>query len=130
MRNTKRAFIGLAASVFGTAALLGGALGVMAAPQPQNLSAGSNFIGGPLEVMSPETFTGCLPAQQWNSIYIWDAPNQQWKHYINPTKVPDYVNSEAVGGIGNIPRFAGVAVLLDGAIQGAIFPQFNSEACD
>lgn len=126
--NSRKKVIGLVTAVFGTAALLGGTLGAAAARDPQNLSAGSNFVGGPLEAMTPEKFTSCLP-DSWNSIYIWDAPTQQWKHYVNPEKVPDYVNSDEVGGISAIPRFAGLAILMDSAATGVVLPNLNSDTC-
>jgi hypothetical protein len=127
--STRKKFIGLVAAVFGTAALLGSSVGVMAAREPQQLSAGSNFIGGPIQAMPPQKFTSCLAAGDWNSLYVWDAPTQQWKHYINPTKVPAYVNDPQVGGIATIPALSGLAILMDNAVPSAIFPILNSDQC-
>lgn len=128
MRNSRKKVIGLVGAVFGAAAIMGGSLG-LAAGAPQDLPAGAAYIGGPFESMSPQKFTSCLPQNSWNSIYVWDAPNQQWRHYINPAKVPAYVNNEEVGGITAIPRLSGLAILLDTAVQGAVFPVTNGTAC-
>ena len=129
MNTTRRKVIALIAAVFGCAAILGGSLGIAVAGTRENLPTGAAYIGGPRENMAPAKFAGCLPVASWNSIYVWDAAKQQWLHYINPTKVPAYVNDAKVGGIVTIPRLAGLAILIDTAIVAPFFPDTNAQAC-
>lgn len=129
MHSTTRRLFAIFGGAVAFAGLLGGTLGIAAAQN--SLPAGPAYIGGPRESMSPENFTSCLPTQSWNSIYVWDASTQQWKHWINPAKgVPEWVNAPDVGGIEMIPRFSGLAILVDTAIPNATFPQINAQACN
>jgi hypothetical protein len=123
-------FVAVSGAIFGMAGLLGASLGLAVAGNKGTLPTGPSYIGGPLENMTPAKYTSCLPAQNWNSIYIWDAANQQWLHWVNPAKgVPSYVNSPTVGGIETIPRFAGLAILVDSTITDAYFPDTNNQNC-
>ncbi len=130
MQTHTRKLVALFAGAFAFAALLGGSLGIAAAITPGPLPSGPAYIGGPRETMEPEKFVSCLPAQSWNSIYVWDAAGQQWKHYINPAKgVPDYVNDPDVGGIDFIPKLSGLAILIDTPIPAPYFPDTNGSTC-
>ena len=130
-----RVFAAVAASLV-VAALLGGSLGLAVAGTPrQPLAAGVNpTVGGPLHgSVTPAKFMSCLPAAAWSSLYWWDATNQTWRHYFNTvgTGVPTYVNDESVGGITLIPRFAGVALIMNQpvAVAAAFFPDRQTDLC-
>ena len=81
--------------------------------------------------VSPDSFTKCLPTADWEAIYIWDGPNQQWQHYFNTTKTPAYVNDTNAGGISTIPGFSGVVLImrLGSASQSVTLLDANSETC-
>ncbi|MGE0599736.1 MAG: hypothetical protein AB7N24_16620 [Dehalococcoidia bacterium] len=81
--------------------------------------------------VSPANFTKCLPAADWEAIYIWDGPNQEWEHYFNETKTPAFVNATAAGGINTIPGFSGVVLIMKpGApIQQVTLLDGNNESC-
>jgi hypothetical protein len=123
----------LMAGTLGLAAVLGGSLGLAAAGTRPSLVAGVNpTVGGPLsEQLSPATWVKCLPASSWASLYVWDAPNQRWLHYFNTAAsgVPAYVNNSSVNGISSIPRFAGVAVIMNSAVSNPFFPDKATDAC-
>ena len=125
----------------GIATLLGASLGVAVAKHTStvggvcsNGSAGCNihYVGAirPNSV-SPDVFTKCLPSGDWEAIYIWDGPNQQWQHYFNTTKTPAYVNDTSAGGISTIPGFSGVVLImkLGSASQTVTLLDGNSETC-
>lgn len=116
------------------AALLGGSLGIAAAGQHSSpLVAGVNpTVGGPLfGSVTPGKFMSCLPDGSWSSLYWWDATNQTWRHYLNTdgTGVPDYVNDSATGGLTIIPRFDGVAVLMNDRVDQPFFPDRQTDLC-
>jgi hypothetical protein len=121
--------LAITGSAFGVAALLGASLGLAAAGDKGTLTTGPQYIGGPFADMAPEKFTSCLPEDNWSSIYIWDAQEQQWQHWVNPAKHEEYINDPSVGGIETIPRFAGVAILIDSTITNAFFPDTNAQNC-
>jgi len=84
--------------------------------------------------VSPDSFTSCLPDADWQAIYIWDGPNQQWQHFFNTNgspAVPAYVNQTSAGGISAIPGFAGVVLIMrSGApIQQVTLLDASNETC-
>ena len=113
-----------------TAALLGGSLGIAVAGTRQSLGVGFNLVGGPLQADTPpDQFVACIPAASWSAIYVWDGSSQSWQHYFNPTTVPAYVNSSAVGGISSIRKFAGVALLMNQAVATPKLKDSPGESC-
>lgn len=131
-----RPIFALTATMIGLAALLGGSLGIVAAHQGslEGPSAGRttafNLVGGPFfEDMAPTTFMSCIPTTAWVSIYIWDAGNQEWKHFFNPATVPAYVNAPSAGGIDTIKKLAGLVVLSTQAVPNAKFKDRASDTC-
>lgn len=131
MKSMRKAYLAVAMATLGLAAVLGGSLGMVAAGTRSNLQAGFNLAGGPLQAdTAPDQFVGCLPANSWTAIYIWDAVNQNWKHYFNTGDgVPAYVNQAGVGGITTIPRFAGVVIIMKSAVSSPRLKDSNSESC-
>lgn len=119
------------AACLGVAAILGGSLGLAAAAHSANLTSGFNLVGGPLSNdIGPAEFVGCLPAGSWNAIYIWDGQNQEWNHYFNTSSgIPAYVNSQQVGGISSIRRFAGVVLLMSTAVSNAKLKDGPGDSC-
>lgn len=121
--------------------ILGASLGIAVAKHASTVggvcSAGGNgcniyYVGAIKNgSVSPDTFTKCLPSNDWEAIYIWDGPNQSWEHFFNETKTPAFVNATAAGGIGNIPGFSGVVLIMrPGApIQQVTLLDSNSETC-
>ncbi|HMO54610.1 MAG TPA: hypothetical protein PJ994_08910, partial [Tepidiformaceae bacterium] len=81
--------------------------------------------------VSPSKFTECIPANDWESIYIWDGAAQNWLHYFNTTKYPGYLNNVNAGGISTIPGFSGVVLIMrSGAPNQTItLLDQNSETC-
>jgi hypothetical protein len=114
------------------AAMLGASLGVATANQRLiTLVPGFNLIGGPLVGdVEPDDFVGCLPDNSWNAVYIWDPVAQSWEHYFNVDQpnIPDYINNEAVGGIQEIPRLAGVVIIMQQQVQNPFVPESSSQA--
>ncbi|MCZ2112112.1 MAG: hypothetical protein LC118_21550 [Dehalococcoidia bacterium] len=127
----KRKSFGMVAATLACAAILGGTLGVAFA-RNTDLGTGFQLVGGPVNAdVQAKDWVSCLPSTSWASIYIWDAPNQKWLHYFNTkvNNVPNYVNDQSLGGISNIPRFAGVAIIMQTAVSQAKFPDSPSQAC-
>jgi hypothetical protein len=83
--------------------------------------------------VSPGKFTECLPANDWEAIYIWDGAAQNWLHYFNtsPGKYPSYLNNTAAGGISTIPGFSGVVLIMrsGAANQTVTLLDANNESC-
>lgn len=129
LRN--RIFAAMAASLL-AAAVFGSTLGIAVAGQ-QPLSAGVNpTVGGPLDGdVTPTKFMSCLPDGSWSSLYWWDALNQSWRHFFNTdgTNVPDYLNSEAAGGLTLVPRFSGVSLVMNVQVGAPFFPDRQSQSC-
>lgn len=137
----RKAFAVVAASA-GVATILGASLGVAVAKHASTVggvcSGGGNgcnihYVGAIKNAsVSPANFTKCLPAADWEAIYIWDGPNQEWEHFFNETKTPAFVNSVAAGGINTIPGFSGVVLIMrPGApIQQVTLLDSNSESCN
>lgn len=118
--------------MLGIAAILGSSLGIVAAGTRQPLTAGFNLVGGPLNAdVQPVDYVGCLPAGSWTALYVWDAQNQQWKHFFNLTagSLPAYINGSNVGGIGTIPRLSGVVLIMSQAVSNPRLRDTASEAC-
>jgi hypothetical protein len=125
----------------GVAAILGASLGIAVAKHTNSVggvcSGGApgcniHYVGAIRNnSVSPDSFTKCLPANDWEAIYIWDGPNQSWLHYFNTTKTPAYVNSTAAGGISTIPGFSGVVLIMrSGApVQEVTLLDSNNETC-
>lgn len=125
----------------GVAAIMGATLGIAVAKHANTVGGvcqgGGNgcnihYVGAiRANSVSPDNFTKCLPANDWEAIYIWDGPNQQWQHYFNVSKTPAYVNQPSAGGISTIPGFSGVVLIMrSGApVQQVTFLDSNSEAC-
>ena len=117
-------------AVVGLVAALGSSLGLVAAGTRQDLVAGFNLVGGPLQAdVAPGTFVSCLPAASWKAIYIWDAQTQTWRHHFNLNSVPAYVNESSVGGITIIPRLAGVILMMGQAVDNPQLKDSPAEAC-
>jgi hypothetical protein len=124
------------------ATLLGASLGVAVAKHTNTVggvcssgAAGCNihYVGAiRSNAVSPDSFTKCLPSGDWEAIYIWDGPNQQWQHYFNITKTPAYVNDTNAGGIASIPGFAGVVLImrLGSPSQQITLLDSNSDSCN
>jgi hypothetical protein len=125
----------------GFTAIMGASLGVAVAKHTSNVggvcpngSPGCNIqyvgvtrAGG----VTPDNFTKCLPANDWEAIYIWDGPTQEWQHFFNVTKTPAYVNAPSAGGITAIPGFSGVVLImrLGAPSQQVTVLDQNSETC-
>jgi hypothetical protein len=113
-------------------AMLGASLGVATANQRLiTLVPGFNLIGGPLVGnVDPDDFAGCLPDDSWSALYIWDPVAQSWEHYFNVEQpsIPDYINNENVGGIQQIPRLAGVVVIMTKQVTNPFVPESSSQA--
>jgi hypothetical protein len=111
-------------------AALGSSLGMVAAGTRPALGVGFNLVGGPLSAdTSPGQFVGCLPANSWQAIYIWDAQTQTWKHHFNTASIPAYVNETTLGGISTIPRLAGVVLMMAVAVPNPRLRDSPTEAC-
>lgn len=125
-------YTALVVASLGLAAMLGGSLGmVAAATRSVSIYEGQNLVGGPLQPMSPETFTECLPTAKWDAIYIWDSRKaddggQKWLHYVN--NVPDVVNSTQVNGIENLPVGAGIVLIATDDFTG-LFKTRSTDTC-
>src|SRR5690606_7279452 len=119
----------VAGSMLLAVAMLGGSLGVATAGSRPGLAQGFNLIGGPLFAdMDPDDYTSCLPDGSWSAIYIWNADNQTWRHYFSESaNVPDYVNNPQVGGIDQIPRLAGVVIIMNHAVANVFVPDNAGE---
>lgn len=80
----RRKSFALVAASLGVAAMLGGTLGIAMAGTT-NLGSGFQLVGGPtLGDVPPDKWISCVtPNTAWTAVYIWDAPNQQWKHFFN-----------------------------------------------
>lgn len=133
MGTLRNRVLAVAVAALALAAVLGGSLGVaFAARQP--LRAGVNpTVGGPLTGdVTPEKFMSCLPAGSWAALYVWDAANQSWRHYFNTngTGVPSYVNNAGVGGLTAVPKWTGVAIVMNQAVQAPSFPNSQSGPCE
>lgn len=127
MSMMTRKVFALVAGTMLLAAALGASLGVVFAGPRPSLEAGYNVVGGPFdESVSPAHFTSCL-GTAWNAVYIWDADEQQWRHYFRD--VPEALNGLRVGGIDSIPRFAGVVLIMDTAVDSPFLPNAAAEEC-
>ena len=136
----RKAFAVVAAGA-GVAAIMGATLGIAVAKHTNTVGgvcagggAGCNihYVGAiSAGGVSPANFTKCLPANDWEAIYIWDGPNQEWEHFFNVTKTPAYVNAPAAGGITTIPGFSGVVLIMRSGApsQQVTFLDSNSESC-
>lgn len=136
-----RKALAVVAAGAGVAAILGATLGIAVAKHTNTVSGvcsggapGCNihYVGAiRAGSVSPDNFTKCLPAADWEAIYIWDGPNQEWEHYFNTTKYPAYVNSTAAGGISTIPGFSGVVLIMKpgSPTQEITLLDQNSETC-
>ncbi len=126
----KRKTFAVVAATLGLAAIFGATLGVAVAGTA-NLGSGFNLVGGPTGAdVQAKDWVSCIPSTSWASVYIWDAPNQRWLHYFNTTAgVPAYVNQQASGGIGSIPRYSGVVMIMNTAVSSAKLPDSPSQAC-
>ena len=134
--------VAVVAASAGVATILGASLGVAVAKHASTVggvcSGGGNgcnihYVGAIKSgSVSPDNFTKCLPAGDWEAIYIWDGPNQEWEHFFNETKTPAFVNSVAAGGINNIPGFSGVVLIMRTGtrIQQVTLLDSNSESCN
>lgn len=121
--------LSLLAALLGAAAILGGSLGMASAGIKANLQQGVNpAVGGPLGGnVPPAAFVGCLPANSWSAIYLWDSQSQTWRHYFN--NVPAYVNSADAGGLTTIPRFAGLVLIMNQAVNNPRLRDTAGEPC-
>ena len=82
--------------------------------------------------VDPQNFVKCLPTGDWDAIYIWDGPNQEWEHYFNTARgVPGFVNQPSAGGIQQIPGFSGVVLImrLGAPSQQVTLLDANNETC-
>ena len=113
------------------AAILGGSLGIVAAGQRPSLGVGFNLVGGPLQsAVAPDKYVGCLPSTSWDAVYLWDGANQRWEHYFNKANgTPEYVNSTSAGGINQIPRLAGVVLIMKTAVTNPTIPDKPGDTC-
>lgn len=113
-------------------AMLGASLGIATANQRLiTLVPGFNLIGGPLVGnVEPDDFVACLPDTSWTAIYIWDAGAQSWEHYFNTEQpnIPDYINNLEAGGIDEIPRLAGVVIIMTQQVTNPFVPEAASQA--
>jgi hypothetical protein len=128
----RKRYLSLFLAAIALVAALGSSLGLVAARvrPAQDLGVGFNLIGGPLDDnVTPATFLACLPAGSWDALYTWDAQTQTWKHFFNPADVPAYVNNAQLGGIAEIPRLAGVVLIMGTAVPDPFFKDFPAEAC-
>lgn len=125
------------------ATLLGATLGVAVAKHTSQVggvcnggSPGCNihYVGAIRNnSVGPDSFTKCLPSGDWEAIYIWDGPNQQWQHYFNTANgVPAYVNAVDAGGISTIPGFSGVVLIMTPGTptQEITLLDANNETCN
>jgi len=137
-----RKALAVVAAGAGVAAIMGATLGIAVAKHTNTVGgvcAGGapgceiHYVGAIRSgSVSPDNFTKCLPANDWEAIYIWDGPNQQWQHYFNTTKTPAYVNATSAGGISTIPGFSGVVLIMrKGApTQQVTLLDANNESCN
>lgn len=128
----KRKTLLLLVSMVGVVAVLGASLG-MAVAGTTPLVAGFNLVGGPIGGdVQPASWVECItPATSWNAVYIWDAPNQRWLHFFNKaTGTPEYVNQTSNGGISIIPRFSGVALIMNNAVSSAKLKDSSATTCN
>jgi hypothetical protein len=137
-----RKALAVVAAGAGVAAIMGATLGIAVAKHTNTVGGvcsggapGCNiyYVGAiRANSVSPDNFTKCLPASDWEAIYIWDGPNQQWQHYFNTTRTPAYVNSVAAGGISTIPGFSGVVLVMRSGApsQQVTFLDANNETCN
>lgn len=137
----RKAFAVVAAGA-GIAAILGATLGVAVAKHTQtvggvcsNGNPGCNIhYAGAIRSGSvdPANFVKCLPSGDWDAIYIWDGPNQQWLHFFNTARgIPGFVNQGSAGGIQQIPGFSGVVLIMrvGAPSQSVTFLDGNNESC-
>jgi hypothetical protein len=125
----------------GVATIMGATLGIAVAKHTSSVGGvcqgGGNgcnihYVGAISQGgVTPANFTKCLPANDWEAIYIWDGPNQEWEHYFNTVDVPAYVNDASAGGITTIPGFSGVVLImkLGTPAQNVTLLDSNSESC-
>lgn len=126
----RKKYLSLFLAAIAVAGALGSSLGLVAAGVRQNLGAGFNLVGGPLNAdVPPAQFIACLPAGSWDAIYIWDAQTQTWKHYFNQSDVPAYVNDVNLGGIAVIPRLSGVVLMMGQAVTNPRLKDSPAESC-
>ena len=131
MNIFKSRMVAFVAASFLTAAFLGASLGVVAAGPRPSLGVGFNLVGGPLSsAVAPDKYVGCLPANSWDAVYLWDGAKQRWEHYFNKANgTPEYVNSTAAGGINQIPRLAGVVLIMRTAVSNPTIPDRSTDTC-
>jgi hypothetical protein len=126
----RKKYLSIVIAAVALVAALGSSLGLVAAGVRQNLGAGFNLAGGPLNAdVAPGQFVSCLPANSWAAIYIWDAQTQTWKHHFNLADVPAYVNDPQLGGISVIPRLAGVVLIMKQAVSNPRLKDSPAESC-
>ena len=126
----------------GIASILGATLGIAVAKHTStvggvcsNGTQGCNihYVGAiRAGSVDPANFVKCLPSGDWDAIYIWDGPNQEWEHYFNTARgVPAFVNGAGAGGIQQIPGFSGVVLImrLGAPSQTVTLLDANNEAC-
>jgi hypothetical protein len=126
--------ISVAAVTVGLAAMLGGSLGIAVAGFKPDLAQGVNpAVGGPLSAdVPPGDFVGCLPATAWKGMYIFDSATQRWEHHFNTQgagAVPAYVNNVQAGGIDIIPRFSGLVLIMNQAVENPFLRDFPNQDC-
>jgi hypothetical protein len=139
MSRIHRKALAVVAAGAAIATLLGATLGVAVARHAStvsgvcaNGSSGCNIhYVGALGNVQPANFVKCLPTGDWEAIYIWDGPNQEWEHFFNTVDTPAFVNQPAAGGIEQIPAFAGVVLImkLGTPSQQVTLLDGNSESC-
>ena len=124
--------LALLAAMVAVAALFGASLGIVAAGQKPTLFEGSNpTYGGPLAGdVTPDHWVSCLPSQSWRAVYMWEPNSQTWRHYFNTEKnIPAYVNNAEVGGIVEIPRLRGLAMIMDQQVDSPFMPDAQTQQC-
>lgn len=125
----RRKSLALVAASLSAAAFLGASLGIAAAGVRNDpLVAGFNLVGGPLRGdVAPDAFLGCLPANSWTGLYIFDSPTQSWRHYL--ADVPAYVNAGENNGVTIVPRATGVALIMKQGVTSPHFRDTANESC-
>lgn len=127
-----RKALAVLAGTVAVAALFGASLGIVAAGQKPTLYEGANpAYGGPIGTnVEPDHWVSCLPSDSWRAVYIWETGSQSWRHYFNTEKgIPGYVNSTEVGGINQIPRLVGVAMIMDEQVDSPYMPDSETQEC-
>jgi hypothetical protein len=113
------------------AAVLGASAGIVTAGPRSTLYPGLNLVGGPLYGnVAPADYLACLPSNSWRAIYLYDAPTQTWKHYVNTNLgYPAYINRSELGGITIIPQVAGLWILMEQQVDSPRVKDSPSDTC-